>query len=611
MTQVVSNADGIHTFPNDATKAEIGTALGADTNGLVVHSFPDDATPQEIGDALGPPPPPGLLKQVGQGIKNIIPNAINSVGTTGAGLASLLLKGLGMNKASQNVVNTSQKAEQELLDKTGTSDQGLGAMAGNILPYVIPGAAEVKVGAGIPSFGEAIAKLYPGLSPLAKSGLDITGSAGLNAGISGGNAQGSGATPDQVKTAMETGSVLGGGLTAASKLIGSAIPPLASKMSSKATPEAYQFAASPGGLDALKTAAKTAPDKVQQLVDIANNSSPYMEHIEQAVRTPENAAGNVDIRPVMQAFDDAKISPNALGGNPTVSNRLNDVLEAEKQAVGGQLFGNPKSVSYDVNSRSPYNFNGSPSSVRPAFQTSSQSQTTPYSVPSDINGKVDYTIPATQLRQLKTSIGKGINWDDPANKPLQAKMADIYGKIDDQLTDAVKNTQGQVAADQYQNDLADWSQKIGDFNELDSRLGKSPSQRLNAADALLQGYGKQGNNDLLNRIDQQTGSDFAQHAQLRDLASQLGMKSQPTVSAPDRTASLPFLPQHINLTKVGIPSLAEHAGGPLAGAAATTLESPLLSVMGLKIAKQLGKGTTPIPPYLSNIFQPKTANATP
>lgn len=572
MTQAVMNSDGMHTFPNDATKAEIADALKSDTNSISVNSFPDDATNQEIAESLKGPPQPNILQQGIQTVKNIGAGALKGTGNIVRGAMNLF-----GNKTPQEIQAQKAKEDSAVDASLGAEpDAPISNMVGGALPWLVGGVEK----AGIEAPG-LIAKGLESLPPWLSGATQIGKSAAINAVAGGVVNEGAGG---DFKTGAEIGGGLGAGITTLGKTAGAIIPKAAS-MVSKAEPQTYRFAASPGGLDALQVAAKTAPERVQSLVRLAENPRelPSMKAAEKAVRTPEMAAGRIDIRPILQAFDDAKVSANEFGGNATVAQKVNDALESEKRAIGGNLFGHENgSVSFQRNERSPYNSNGSPQSVKPAMRSFTDSKSAAVGPATDVNGMTDYTAPATQLRELKTSIGKGIDWTKAENAPLKAKMKGIYSKIDDEITNAIEKTQGPEVAAQYQKDLADWSQKINDFKELGSRLGNIPSNRLNRADALLKQYDKQGNFDLLSRIDSHTGEGLVAHAKLRGMADQLGMKSQPSIAAAERTADLEYLPQHLRVNNIS---------------------SPGVTVRSLQGANKLGRGNVVLPPWL----QPQAA----
>lgn len=534
----------------------------------------------------GAPESSGFGGTLWRGAKNFASGVVTGTANLLGGAAALATKPFS-SSLSKTIQGNVQQADSDFNSDIG-ADQGGGFMKG------LGGAAPYLAAAVLAPEAEAPAA-FANFSPALRTALSIGKSAGINGTVGAASSEGAGQNP---LTGFLAGAGLGAGATAVGKLASSVIPTLASKLSAGATPEAYDLAASPGGFAKLEDATLVAPEKVKSLVNVANNPAPYMQGVENQVRGFENSAAPVDIRPILKAFDDAKLGATSAGGNTQVRNAANAALENEKNSVAGALAG-PSSTSapYQIQTKTPLGLNGFSEKI-PAPQIRTQTNSIPFGPPSDVNGFTNYTIPASQLRVLKTSIGKGIPWDSPEAPDVKNALKGVYSAMDNALTGAVAKTQGSQAAAAYQSALDDWSQKIGDFQELQGRLGNVPSKQIAAANNLLKGdlEANPGNFDLLGRIDQQTGGDFLQHAKLRQQAAQLGMKPQFTVAPEDRSASLPWLPKTINLTKVGIPAVASEDGGLGAGTAAGILESPKASVLALKGANFLSRGNFVLPP---------------
>lgn len=380
--------------------------------------------------------------------------------------------------------------------------------------------------------------------------------------------------------------------------------------------DALNAASTPEGRATLNAAVQSAPQKVQQLVDIANNSKPFMADATAAVRGPEQAAGRIDIRPILQAFDDAKFGVTDLGGNSQLRNGANAALEAEKNSIAGNLVGNGgTSPPYQVTSNPRLSLNGF-QEAPPSQKVTTQTNTYPSGPPTDVNGVTDYTIPATQLRQLKTSIGQSIPWDSPFAAPVKQALKGVYSKMDDVLTDAVSKTQGPEAAQAYQDALADWSGKIGDFQELQKRIGATPSTQINRANSLLTltKSNQGGNIDLLNRIDQQAGTDFSTHAQNLKTASEFSDQNNPL-----GTGNPSLTPQGGwwgAMRRVGGPmSVGAGVGDAVAGHTGAAIGSGLGAMVGLpsealaspaiasRVAIPLSRIPQNIPSYLRDAAQ--------
>lgn len=314
--------------------------------------------------------------------------------------------------------------------------------------------------------------------------------------------------------------------------------------------EALQKVSTKEGAQAVIDAGKNQTQIAGNVVSAANDVSKYAgkgSDIEAKVRFPEGGAASVDIRPILKAFDDAKTTPNDLGGNTVLSNKVNAALDAEKRSVAGGTMGNKSG------------------SVGPV---------------TDVNGVTNYTLPATQVREtIKTPIGKGINWTDAEQAEVKSRMKGVYSVIKDQLKNSVEKTQGPEVADQYEKDLSDWSQKINDFGELNSKLGKNPSTRLDKALAMVRNANesdKPGLTDLLQRIEAHTGTPLTEdvkNAQIANMFTKFGKGHEP-----------------LDPSQIGKPALLTK--GKLVPAVPS---SPLLGVLGIKAAKALpslsGKAT--------------------
>ncbi len=443
--------------------------------------------------------------------------------------------------------------------------------------------------------------------------------------------------------------------------------------STKIPKASLKVASTPEGRATLNETVAAHPAKVDELVSLANDNRKITgtgSPIETAVRAPEKAAGKVDVRPILQAFDDAKTTANDFGGNAQISNAVNAALEAEKRSFGGRLFGpegrgtsggasvvgqapedytatatsGGKSITgqhpgtfndrgltgieTDVNGKPildenilsgenatavnlkgiKTDVNGKPIPGENITEGSTRSVKTPYNIPSDVNGMVDYSLPTTQLRLEKTFLGKMIPWDSPLAKPVAQALKKVYGAIDEHITEAVKKSQGADIADKYQKDLADWSQKIGDFKELQKRLGKIPSNQLNRADALLKAGIKPGNSDLLERIDEHAGTGFSSHSKNLDLASEFKDQNNPLGGG--NPSMYPKGGVWSAAARIGIPSaLGTKLAGPVGGVVGGTvglglegLSSPgFATKVGIPAARGIGKAIEASPKVAATI----------
>ncbi len=327
------------------------------------------------------------------------------------------------------------------------------------------------------------------------------------------------------------------------------------------------------GAQAIVDAGKNQTQIAGKLVQLANDPSRVAgkgSEIEDAVRTPEAAAAKVDIRPILKAFDNAKFTPTDFNGDALLSKKANAALESEKSAMEGSLANPPKA--------------GKPTTSPIVDQ---------YGGPIITPGKPAPEPPSplvnpTKFREMKTQIGKGIPWDAPEAKTFQTRMQGIYAAMDKALTDAVKSTQGPEVAAQYQKDLSEWSQKINDFKELDSRLGKNPSVRLDRALAIIRGANeddKPGLTNLLQNIDSHAGTNLAQESQDVQFANML------TKFGKGKTP--------LNPNQVGKPALI--AKGSIVPAIPS---SPLIGVLATKAARNvpsLGKNAAQLSPLLSGV----------
>ena len=520
-----------------------------------------------------PTPPPNVLQQMGQGLKNIIPNAINSVGATGAGLASLVLKGLGMNKASQNVVNTSQQAEKELLQKTGTSDQGLGAMTGNILPYAVPGAMEAKLGAGIPSFGELVGKLYPQLSGLGKAGADVVGSGALNAGANASYTQGTGGTPDQVKQSGLLGLGLGAAVPLAAKGVGEVAANFGGKISG-VSPDVIKMAATQEGRDALPEAAQRLyglkqPDGTMQGGNVTgqalhNDIQSYSDPKQLLQKWPEIPVVNegladktASVQPAIDALEKSKFSTKVGKLEP---------WQIEANSKIDDLIGSFK--NQDENPQTEY----------PALDVLAKNRELKLKANFD-DDNVANAVNAARKKASTALRGELIDAAGGGESPYAQAMDKMSSKLD--LLDEMKS-------------------RFTNANSETGELAKS-GQTLNTL--FKPGDPKATENlALLKKFDDMNGSDHAIAAQEESQASQLG---------PSGTPSL--LPNHLSKYDLMLPAAGIGEGAflhhPLYGAliaAAEATRSPMLNVAARRAANFAGKGTTVLPPYLSNLLTPQT-----
>lgn len=342
----------------------------------------------------------------------------------------------------------------------------------------------------------------------------------------------------------------------------------------------------PGG-KAIIEAGKSKPEIAQALVDASDNAHKFINKgTEAAVRAPETAAGRIDIRPVLQAFDDAKVTANDFGGNTQIADKVNSALDAEKRSIGGNLFGSDNgSVSFQRTERTPYSSSGNPQSVKPAMRNFTESKSAAVGPATDVNGMTDYTIPATQLREIKTSIGKGINWDAPESAPLKAKMKGIYAKIDDELIKAVNLSQGEDVATQYQHALANWSNKINDFKELDSKLGRDPSTRLDRAMGLIakEPEKRPGLSDLLESIDSHAGTDISKRAELARMADEFTKTKGGKILNPNQIGKPAILPSKASVFAEGGAAIPLHYSGVPPWAIAA-LEVPTIAASSPRLA---------------------------
>lgn len=126
--------------------------------------------------------------------------------------------------------------------------------------------------------------------------------------------------------------------------------------------------------------------------------------------------------------------------------------------------------------------------------------------PAEISSKVS----APDFKRLRELLDSDIDWNDPASKSLKAALKGPRTQMKQALVDA--------AGPQYAEDMAKWSDKIGTFNELNARLGKVPSNRLNRAVNLVKNAHQEGNADLLNELDQHTAAGISDAARKWRLA---------------------------------------------------------------------------------------------
>lgn len=196
----------------------------------------------------------------------------------------------------------------------------------------------------------------------------------------------------------------------------------------------------------------------------------------------------------------------------------------------------------------------------------------------------NYEISPEDFRKLKTSLGKDIQWDAPEATAYNNRMQSVYGKMKDQLVEAIRSSQGDAAAAKYAADLDSYSTKIGDFKELNKRLGNTPSGRLNRAEALIKAHDKTGNADLLSRIEQHSGEPITSAAKLAQMSKEFSENGK------------------IPLAPVRSPALGATliAGGELAHAG---IPSELAKLYGLF---ELGKSGISSPAFSTRVLIPSS-----
>lgn len=174
--------------------------------------------------------------------------------------------------------------------------------------------------------------------------------------------------------------------------------------------------------------------------------------------------------------------------------------------------------------------------------------------PAAISPKVS----ALDFKRLREALDKDIDFNDPGYQSLKGALKIPRTQMKDALIGA--------AGPEYAQNMRDWSQKIDDFNELNNRLGKAPSLRLNRADLLLKNSHREGNADLLSRIDQHTGRGFAEQGRLMRLAEEFTDKAKGG--------------NVLNPEKAGMPSWRPRGGMPFASMTAGGIGS-MLHAIGL------------------------------
>jgi len=254
--------------------------------------------------------------------------------------------------------------------------------------------------------------------------------------------------------------------------------------------EALKTASTGSGRQALHTAAAGEGDLARALVEAADNPAKFMPEGKRVTEALGKAQA-IDIRPTLAAFDEA-MPP------------LRGPMEA---STPGQLGVREKLQAYKT----------------------------------ALQGKADkgYLIPAADFKKLREALDQDIDF----NAPDYASIKGALKKPRDQMRQALV----EAAGPEYAEDMAAWAKKIDAFEELNHRLGKVPSNRLNRAETILRSPQKEGNQDLIAAIDEITGGSFSPQSKTARLASEFTRKA---------STGDPIDPE-----KVGLPLFFE-GGGP-------------------------------------------------